>query len=108
MQNEMKKAVKFAINEKDREYNVIMCNGEEQDSDIESDNFDADIALETMNSAVLDPFDGDFLLKGLVQQNADTASNRPLKIKFEYKSLALGLLTLSKNLKDDKNYYKVL
>ena len=41
-QKEMKKAVKSAINESDREYNVIMFNVEEQEEEDPSENYDAD------------------------------------------------------------------
>ena len=54
-QKEMKKAVKSAaINESDREYNVIMFNVEEQDEEDPSENYDADTALDITNSAGLD------------------------------------------------------
>ena len=46
----MKKAVKSAINESDREYNVIMFNVEEQNEQDPSDNYDTDTALDIMNA----------------------------------------------------------
>ena len=49
-QKEMKKAVKSAINESDREYNVIMFNVEEQNEQDPSDNYDTDTALDIMNA----------------------------------------------------------
>ena len=58
-QKEMKKAVKSAINESDREYNVIMFNVEEQDEEDPSENYDADTALDIMNSAGLDAVEGE-------------------------------------------------
>ena len=59
-QKEMKKAVKSAINESDREYNVIMFNVEEQDEEDPSKNYDADTALDIMNSAGLDAVEGEY------------------------------------------------
>ena len=54
-QRKVKKAVKCAINESDREYNVVMSNVEEQKEEDPSENYDADTALDIMNSAGLDP-----------------------------------------------------
>ena len=50
---EMKKAVKSAIN-------VILFNVKEQDEDDHSENFDADTALDIMNSAGLDAVEGEY------------------------------------------------
>ena len=61
IQKEMKKAVKSAMNESDREYNVIMFNVEEQDEDNPSESYDADTAIDIMNSAGLSTFDGEFI-----------------------------------------------
>ena len=59
-QKEMKKAVKSAMNESDREYNVIMFNVEEQEEGDPSENYDADTALDIMNSAGLDAVEGEY------------------------------------------------
>ena len=59
-QKEMKKAVKSAINESDREFNVIMFNVEEQDDDDPSENYDADTAMDIMESAGLNAVEGEF------------------------------------------------
>jgi len=60
MQKEMKKAAKLAMNEQDREYNVIMFNVQEQESDDDSDDHDGDVAPNIMKSAVLGSSDGEF------------------------------------------------
>ena len=60
-QKEMKKAVKSAINESNREYNMIMFNVEEKDEDDHSENFNADTALDIMNSAGLEVVEGEYL-----------------------------------------------
>ena len=60
---EMKKAVKSVIIESNREYNVIMFNIEEKDEDDHRENFDADTALDIMNSAGLDTVEGEYITK---------------------------------------------
>ena len=104
-QKEMKTAVKSAMKERDREYNVIMFNVEEQDEDDTSENHDAETALEIMNCAGLNEFDGEFTAERI--GSVDTERNRPLKVMFDYKSSAFDLLAKSKNLKDDANYFNV-
>ena len=46
-QKEMKTAVKCAINESEREYNVVMFNVEEQKEEDPCENYDADTAFKT-------------------------------------------------------------
>ena len=101
-QKEMKKAVKSAINESDREYNVIMFNVEEQDEEDPSENYDADTALDIMNSAGLEAVEGEYTTERIGALQND--KNRPLKVKFDFKSTAFDLLAKSKNLKDSEVY----
>ena len=101
-QKEMKKAVKSAINESDREYNVIMFNVEEQEEEDPSENYDADTALDIMNSAGLDAVEGEYTTERIGALQND--KNRPLKVKFDFKSTAFDLLAKSKNLKDSEAY----
>ena len=103
-QKEMKTAVKSAMKDRDREYNVIMFNVEEQDEDNNSENCDAETAREIMNCAGLES-DEVFATERI--GSFDNEKNRPLKVKFNYKSAAFDLLALSKNLKDDANYFNV-
>ena len=104
-QKEMKKAVKSAMNESDREYNVIMFNVEEQDDDNPSESYDADTAIDIMNCAGLSTFDGEFITERIGTLDKDR--NRPLKVKFDFKSAAFDLLAKSKNLKDDEDFGSV-
>ena len=101
-QKEMKKAVKSAINESDREYNVIMFNVEEQDEEDPSENYDADTALDIMNSAGLDAVEEEYTTERIGALQND--KNRPLKVKFDFKSTAFDLLAKSKNLKHSEVY----
>jgi CHASE3 domain sensor protein len=101
-QKEMKKAVKSAINESDREYNVIMFNVEEQEEEDPSENYDADTALDIMNSAGLEAFEGEYTTERIGALHND--KNRPLKVKFDFKTTAFELLAKSKNLKDSEVY----
>jgi hypothetical protein len=74
----MKTAVKSAMKERDREYNVVMFNIEEQDEDDTSENHhhDAETALEIMNCAGLNEIDGEFTAERI--GSVDTERNRPL------------------------------
>ena len=101
-QKEMKKAVKSAINESDREYNVIMFNVEEQGEEDPSENYDADTALDIMNSAGIEAVEGEYTTERIGALQND--KNRPLKVKFDFKSTAFDLLAKSKNLKDSEIY----
>ena len=104
-QKEVKKAVKCAINESDREYNVVMFNVEEQEEEDPSENYDADIALDIMNSAGLDTVEGEYTTERIGTLDKD--KNRPLKVKFDFKSTAFSLLAKAKNLKDNEEYGQV-
>ena len=101
----MNKAVKSAINESDREFNVIMFNVEEQDDDDPSENYDADTAMDIMESAGLNAVEGEFTTERIGALEKER--NRPLKVKFDFKSTAFDLLAKSKNLKDDEQYGSV-
>ena len=101
-QKEMKKAVKSAMNESDREYNVIMFNVEEQEEEDPSENYDADTALDIMNSAGIEAVEGEYTTERIGALQNDR--NRPLKVKFDFKSTAFDLLAKSKNLKDSEIY----
>ena len=101
-QKEMKKAVKSAMNESDREYNVIMFNVEEQEEEDPSENYDADTALDIMNSAGIEAVEGEYTTERIGALQND--KNRPLKVKFDFKSTAFDLLAKSKNLKDSEIY----
>ena len=101
----MKKAVKCAINESDREYNVVMFNVEEQKKEDPSEKYDADTALDIMNSAGLDVVEGEYTTERIGTLDKD--KNRPLKVKFDFKSTAFRLLAKEKNLKDNEEYGQV-
>ena len=104
-QKEVKKAVKCAINESDREYNAVMFNVEEQKEEDASENYDADTALDIMNSAGLDAVEGEYTTERI--GTLDNEKNRPLKVKFDFKSTAFSLLAKAKNLKDSEEYGQV-
>ena len=104
-QKEVKKAVKCAMNESDREYNVVMFNVEEQKEEDPSENYDADTALDIMNSAGLDAVEGEYTTERIGPLDKD--KNRPLKVKFDFKSTAFSLLAKAKNLKDNEEYGQV-
>lgn len=99
---EVKKAVKSAINESDREFNVVMFNVEEQDEEDLSENYDTVVASDIMNSAGLYAVEGDFTTERIGALDKD--KNRPLKVKFDFKSTAFDLLAKAKNLKDNEDY----
>ena len=105
MQKEVKKAVKCAINESDREYNVVMFNVEEQKKEDPSEKYDADTALDIMNFAGLDVVEGEYTTERIGTLDKD--KNRPLKVKFDFKSTAFSLLAKAKNLKDNEEYGQV-
>ena len=102
-QKEVKKAVKSAMNENDREFNVIMFNVEEKDDE----NYDADTALNIIASAgaTITESQGGCTVKRIGTLDKDKI--RPLKVKFDSKSVAFDLLAKAKNLKDDERYGSV-
>ena len=106
-QKVMKKAVKSAMKECDREYNVVMFNVEEEQEDGDSsDQYNIDItARNIISSTGLTSFEGDFSTERI--GSPDTEKNRPLLVKFDYKTAAFELLAKSKHLKDDENYSMV-
>ena len=105
-QKVMKKAVKSAMKECDREYNVVMFNVEEEQEDGDSsDQYNIDTARNVISSTGLTSFEGDFSTERI--GSPDTEKNRPLLVKFDYKTAAFELLAKSKHLKDDENYSMV-
>ena len=106
-QKEMKKAVKCAINESDREYNVVMFNVEEQEEEDPSETYDVDTALDIMNSAGLVAVEGEGRFTAERIGTFDKDKKRPLKVKFDFKSMAFSLLAKAKNLKDNEEYGQV-
>jgi hypothetical protein len=102
----VKKALKTALHESDREFNVVMFNVEEEDENGDSsEEFNNEVALDVMKCAGLDSFAGDFSAERIGV--ADTERSRPLKVKFDYKAAAFDLLSCSKYLKDDEKYSAV-
>ena len=101
-QKEVKKAVKCAINESDREYNVVMFNVEEQKEEDPSENYDADTALDIMNSAGLDAVEGEY-----TTERIGTFDKEKNRVKFDFKSTAFSLLAKAKNLKNNEEYGQV-
>ena len=73
-----------------------MFNVEEQDEDDHRENFDADTALDIMNSAGLDTVEGEYTTERIGALQKD--KNRRLKVKFDFKSTAFDLLAKLKNL----------
>ena len=106
-QKEVKKAVKCAINESDREYNVVMFNVEEQEEEDPSETYDVDTALDIMNSAGLVAVEGEGRFTAERIGTFDKDKKRPLKVKFDFKSMAFSLLAKAKNLKDNEEYGQV-
>ena len=99
----MKKAVKYAINESDREYNVVMFNVEVQEEEDPSENYDPDTALDIMKSAGFVAVEGEFTTARIWTLEKD--KNRPLiKVKSDSKSTPFNLLAKAKNLKDNEEY----
>ena len=104
-QKEVKNAVKLAINEQDRERNVIMFNVKEREITDKNDHHDGQLAFKIMQRAGLPESDGQFDCERI--GTPDSSRNRPLKLSFSSKSTAFELLVKSKNLKDDDRYSNV-
>ena len=102
---EMKKVVKQAIKEQDREQNVIMFNVQERGVNDTNEHHDGHLAYKIMQRAGLPEQDGTFKCKRIGAPG--TSQIRPLKIMFSSKSPAFDLLLKSKNLKDDELYSNV-
>ena len=105
IQREMKKAVKLAINEQDRERNVIMFNVQEREVNDKNEHHDGHLAIKIMQSAGLPEQDGHFECKRI--GSPEGSRIRPLKVVFSSKSTAFELLQKSKNLKDDEQFSNV-
>ena len=82
-----------------------MFNVEEQKKEDPSEKYDADTALDIMNSAGLDVVEGEYTTERIGTLDKD--KNRPLKVKFDFKSTAFRLLAKAKNLKDNEEYGQV-
>ena len=82
-----------------------MFNVEEQKKEDPSEKYDADTALDIMNSAGLDVVEGEYTTERIGTLDKD--KNRPLKVKFDFKSTAFSLLAKAKNLKDNEEYGQV-
>ena len=76
---------------------MVKFNVKEQEKD-PSENYDADTALDIMNSAGLVAVEGVFTAKRI--GTLETDKNWPLKVKFDFKSTAFNLIGKAKNLKD--------
>ena len=84
---------------------MVMFNVEEQKEEDPSENYDADTALDIMNSAGLDAVEEEYTTERIGPLDKD--KNRPLKVKFDFKSTAFSLLAKAKNLKDNEEYGQV-
>ena len=73
--------MKTALQESDREFNVVMFNVEEEDENGDSsEDFNNEIALDVMKCADLESFTGDFSTERIGV--TDTERSRPLKVQF--------------------------
>ena len=104
-QKEMKKVVKLAMNEQDRERNVIMFNVPEQDIHDKNEHHDGEFAFKIMQKAGLAEQDGQYYCKRIGAP--ESSKIRPLKIQFSSRSTAFELLVKSKNLKDSDEYNNI-
>ena len=105
IQKEMKKAVKLAINEQDRERNVIMFNVKEREIADKNEHHDGQLAFKIMQRAGLPESNGQFDCERIGAP--DSSRSRPLKVSFSHKSTAFELLLKSKNLKDDDQFNNI-
>ena len=69
------------MKDRDREYNVIMFNVEEQDEDDTCENRDAETAFEIMKCAGLNELDGEFATERI--GSVDKEKKRPLKVQLQ-------------------------
>ena len=95
----------MAINEQDRERNVIMLNVKEQEIADKNEHHDGQLAFKIMQRAGLPESDGQFDCERIGAP--DSSRSRPLKVSFSFKSTALELLLKSKNLKDDDHFNNI-
>ena len=87
----VQKAVKTALHENDREFNVVMFNVEEESENGDSsEEFNNEVALDVMKCCGLTSFAGEFSTERIGV--TDTERSRPLKVKFDYKAAAFDLL----------------
>ena len=105
MQKEMKRAVKLAFNEQDRERSVIMFNVKERETADTNEHHDGELAFKIMQRAGLPEQDGTYNCER-IGAPIDSRS-RPLKVLFSSKSTAFELLLRSKNLKDDDQFHNI-
>ena len=106
-QKEIKKAVKMAINEQDRERNVIMFNVPERDINDKNEHYDGQLSYDIMQRAGLPEQDGQYVCKRIGASESNGNKTRPLKISFSSKCTAFELLALSKKLKDEDKFSNV-
>ena len=103
---EVKKAVKTALHENDREFNVVMFNVKEETEDGNSSkDFNNQVAIDVMKCTGLTSIGGKFSTERIGVAGKEKI--RPLKVKFDHKAAAFDLLSLSKYLKDDETYCSV-
>ena len=105
VQKEMRRAVKMAINEQDRERSVIMFNVKEREITDTNEHHDGELAYKIMQRAGLPEQDGHFNCERIGAP--DSSRCRPLKISFSSKFTAFELLLKSKNLKDDDQFNNI-
>ena len=105
-QKEMKKVVKLAMNEQDRQRNVIMFNVPERDIQDKNEHHDGELAfIKIMQQARLSEQDGQYNCKRLGAP--ESSRIRPLWIQFSSRSTAFEVLVKSKNLKDSDQYSNI-
>ena len=104
-QKEMKKVVKLAMNEQDRQRNVIMFNVPERDIQDKNEHHDGKLAFKIMQQARLSEQDGQYNCKRLGAP--ESSRIRPQWIQFSSRSNAFELLVKSKNLKDSDQYSNI-
>ena len=98
--------MKTALHERDREFNVVMFNvDEETENGNSSIDFNNEVAIDVMRCTGLTGIGGVFSTERIGV--AKTGKIRPLKVKFENKAAAFHLLSCSKYLKDDETYFSV-
>ena len=105
VQKEMRRAVKMAINEQDRERSVVMFNVKEREITDLNEHHDGELAYKIMQRAGLPEQDGTFNCERIGAP--DSSRCRPLKISFSSKFTAFDLLLKSKNLKDDDQFNNI-
>ena len=88
IQKEVKKGVKLAINEQDKERNVIMFNVQEREVIDKNYHLDGQLAFKIMQRAGLTEQDRQFNCERI--GSPEISRTRPLKLTFSYKSTAFN------------------